>query len=163
MRRRDKQTCSDGLFPCPCFLVISPLFDTLFTHITLSHYLHIPLRSHPHHSLLSTLISHFIPFSSPLFTSLLSPLIFPLPPLISHLYPLLSSPFCLISPLSSPISLYLSHLSPLSFLIHRFQAEHNNELIAYIEKEANWRFPPGFAKDMPSARLTIDPVFATQR
>ena len=41
--------------------------------------------------------------------------------------------------------------------------EYNNELITYIEKEANWSFPPGFAKEIPSARLTIDPVFATQR
>jgi len=49
-----------------------------------------------------------------------------------------------------------THLSPL-------EVEHNNQLVAYVEKEANWSFPPGFAKDMPSARLTIDPVFATQR
>ena len=36
-------------------------------------------------------------------------------------------------------------------------------MIATFEAEAKWRFAPGFANDKPSARLTIDPVFVTQR
>lgn len=39
----------------------------------------------------------------------------------------------------------------------------NIEIVEYIEKQAGWRFPPGFQEDLPSARLTLDPVFATQR
>jgi hypothetical protein len=39
----------------------------------------------------------------------------------------------------------------------------NNWIVSYIEERANWRFPPGFAPSIPSARLTFDPVFATQR
>jgi hypothetical protein len=39
----------------------------------------------------------------------------------------------------------------------------NNWIIEYIEKRANWKFPLGFAQSIPSARLTFDPLFATQR
>lgn len=39
----------------------------------------------------------------------------------------------------------------------------NNWIISYIEGKANWRFPPGFTPSTPSARLTFDPLFATQR
>ena len=103
------------------------------------------------------------------------PIISLLTSLYSYSFPPPSfSPFLLLS-LSS--SFFLSFFSPylLSFLFlslppfpHLFfssvnQVEYNNELITYIEKEANWSFPPGFAKEIPSARLTIDPVFATQR
>lgn len=39
----------------------------------------------------------------------------------------------------------------------------NKEIIAYIETEAKWKFPPGHSKGIQSARLTIDPVFSVQR
>lgn len=39
----------------------------------------------------------------------------------------------------------------------------NDNLIAYIEKKANWRFPEGINQGLRSARLTLDPVLATQR
>lgn len=39
----------------------------------------------------------------------------------------------------------------------------NAWVINYIETKANWKFPPGFTQSIPSARLTFDPLFATQR
>lgn len=38
-----------------------------------------------------------------------------------------------------------------------------NWIVSYVEKKANWRFPPGFDPAIVSARLTFDPLFATQR
>ena len=39
----------------------------------------------------------------------------------------------------------------------------NDEIVVYIESMAQWRFPEGFNKSLYSARLTLDPVFVTQR
>ena len=39
----------------------------------------------------------------------------------------------------------------------------NKDIVAYIETEAKWKFPPGHSKEIHSARLTIDPVFSVQR
>lgn len=39
----------------------------------------------------------------------------------------------------------------------------NKEIVAFIENQAGWKFPAGKAKDLMSARLTLDPLFATQR
>ena len=39
----------------------------------------------------------------------------------------------------------------------------NLEIVSYIETMAEWRFPPGCNKGLFSARLTLDPVFVTQR
>ena len=39
----------------------------------------------------------------------------------------------------------------------------NLEIVAYVEHMAQWRFPEGFNKELMSARLTLDPVFVTQR
>jgi len=43
------------------------------------------------------------------------------------------------------------------------EIEENLEIVSYIEVMAQWRFPPGHNKDLYSARLTLDPVFVTQR
>lgn len=44
------------------------------------------------------------------------------------------------------------------------EQEDNQSCVACIEKAAKWKFPEGFSKDMHhSARLNIDPLFATQR
>jgi hypothetical protein len=39
----------------------------------------------------------------------------------------------------------------------------NLEIVEYVEKMAQWRFPEGYNKELLSARLTLDPVFVTQR
>jgi len=36
-------------------------------------------------------------------------------------------------------------------------------IVEYIERQAGWKFPPGYSNDVFSARLTLDPLFATQR
>ena len=147
--------------------LLASLSDAICTF--LFYHTHITPLSHLSSHTLSSLLSHtyllslllFSPLSS--FLSLLSSLLPTLFSLLSHLSSLLyrPSPHTSLTSQHSPLTTYLSPL--LSSPLLPLQAEHNNELIAYIEKEANWRFPPGFAKDMPSARLTIDPVFATQR
>eukprot|EP01039_Chlorochromonas_danica_P010505 gene10505-11636_t len=43
------------------------------------------------------------------------------------------------------------------------ETKQNNELVQYIEEMAKWKFPPGFTPDLPSLRLNLDPIFATQR
>jgi len=47
--------------------------------------------------------------------------------------------------------------------LSREELDENRRLIEVFETEARWRFPEGYARDKPSARLTVDPVFATQR
>lgn len=41
--------------------------------------------------------------------------------------------------------------------------EENEEIVSYIEKQAKWTFPDGKKEGLLSARLTLDPIFATQR
>eukprot|EP01031_Cornospumella_fuschlensis_P032819 gene32819-39679_t len=43
------------------------------------------------------------------------------------------------------------------------ETRENNEIVQYIETCARWKFAPGFNADVPSLRLNLDPVFATQR
>jgi hypothetical protein len=39
----------------------------------------------------------------------------------------------------------------------------NNEIVDYIERMCKWKFPPGFNADLPALRVTLDPIFVTQR
>lgn len=39
----------------------------------------------------------------------------------------------------------------------------NKEIVEYIEDALQWKFPEGCNQEIMSARLTLDPVFATQR
>lgn len=43
------------------------------------------------------------------------------------------------------------------------EREENNDIVKYIGEQAKWTFEPGFTEDLFSARLTLDPLFATQR
>ena len=43
------------------------------------------------------------------------------------------------------------------------EIEENKSIVEYIERQAGWKFPPGYSNDVFSARLTLDPLFATQR
>eukprot|EP01042_Synura_sphagnicola_P006434 gene6434-8212_t len=43
------------------------------------------------------------------------------------------------------------------------EVEDNNLLVQFIEKELQWTFPPGTNDHVHSIRLTLDPLFATQR
>ncbi|RYG68363.1 hypothetical protein EON64_05350 [archaeon] len=43
------------------------------------------------------------------------------------------------------------------------ETRENNEIVRHIEACAQWKFAPGFNADIPSLRLNLDPVFATQR
>ena len=38
-----------------------------------------------------------------------------------------------------------------------------NNIIAFVEKKVDWKFEEGMNTSIASARLTLDPVFATQR
>ena len=119
---------------------------TLFSHLNLTLKL-----------ILCVQLSHSLPPSIPIPSP--PPFFFAIPPAFS-IFLLLSLLFFTLSPFF-PFSLSSSFFPPFFSSVN--QVEYNNELITYIEKEANWSFPPGFAKEIPSARLTIDPVFATQR
>lgn len=48
-------------------------------------------------------------------------------------------------------------------LMSAAEVQENETIIAYVEQMAGWRFPDGLNRDLVSARLTLDPVFATQR
>lgn len=39
----------------------------------------------------------------------------------------------------------------------------NHEIVAYVERMAQWKFPPGFNPEVPAVRLNLDPLFVTQR
>lgn len=43
------------------------------------------------------------------------------------------------------------------------EREENYEIVAHFEKHAGYKFEPGYTEGVHSARLTLDPVFATQR
>eukprot|EP01038_Epipyxis_sp_PR26KG_P009700 gene9700-13057_t len=43
------------------------------------------------------------------------------------------------------------------------EKKENDEIIDFVEKEAQWKFPEGFSSEIPAARLDLDPIFATQR
>jgi len=43
------------------------------------------------------------------------------------------------------------------------ELQDNENIVSYIEKKAQWTFPEGFSSSIPAARLTLDPLFATQR
>lgn len=43
------------------------------------------------------------------------------------------------------------------------EVQENDTILAYVEQMAGWRFPEGLNRSLVSARLTLDPVFATQR
>ena len=43
------------------------------------------------------------------------------------------------------------------------ERKENNEIVNYIERLAQWKFPEGFQENLPSVRLDLDPIFATQR
>lgn len=43
------------------------------------------------------------------------------------------------------------------------EREENRELVAYIERQLQWKFQPGCNPNVHSIRLTLDPLFVTQR